>query len=759
MRDVLNRTIVVLLLMIVASYSLWEIGPPSLKDQQENLQSYSAHRAYSYLKHIAYEPHPTGSKGNERVREYIMKVSKDLGYEPEVQTAEVSVSEKNRNLITAATIHNVLVRVPGSTPSHAVLVMAHYDSEAGSPGANDDGVAVAAMLETLRALKEHEKLKNDVIFLFTDGEELGLFGARAFWKEHPWAKDVSMVLNYEARGSKGSSLMFETGANNGWLIENFSKAASHPVSNSSMSDFYELMTNDTDFTIAKEYGKTGLNFAYGDGRYAYHSPLDNLEHIDLKTVQHHGENVYNLVLQFGQADLSEPGQSDKVFFNLFGILIHYSTSWILPLNILVSALILSAVAWRVKARKLVLKQLGLAFLFIPTTLLILVGMLFGTWKLADVFWTDELFRYQPYTISFAHLLIGLSLFILLLRVMSRWVNLDHVYPAVLLMNLILIWGIYIYLPGASYLMIWPFFIHYVFYLGSLASKKALECFPIVHTASSVLILLFFTPLLFLLFVFLPIGFIPYIGAIGCSLVGFWILPSLNFVIKGGYRSVALGSFLLGLSILGYFQFIAKTNSELPERNNLFFVQHADQNESYWVTKTQPDSWTSMYLPTPIQKNLNDLIIFNGTKQMVWADQTNVNPRLHEPDIIVLKNEKHTDFRELELRIQSGRKAQDYLMMEVLNTKVLESEIQGQFPDDREAEEEIWNWRMRYYHVPVEGIRLKLKLEGTEPVSLRVMDGSYGLPIIEGLPQRPSKMVGRYEYDLMTLVVKTLIISD
>jgi len=55
---------------------------------------------------------------------------------------------------------------------------------------------------------------HDVIVLFTDGEESDLLGAAAFVREHPWAKDAAMVLNFEARGTSGRSLMFETGPSN-----------------------------------------------------------------------------------------------------------------------------------------------------------------------------------------------------------------------------------------------------------------------------------------------------------------------------------------------------------------------------------------------------------------------------------------------------------------------------------------------------------------------------------------------------------------
>src|SRR5258706_7442827 len=118
------------------------------------------------------------------------------------------------------------------------------------------------MLETLRALKSSPTLSNDVIALFSDGEEIGSLGAKAFVYQHPWAKDVGVVLNFEARGSSGPAIMFETSDKNGWLIKEVAKAAPRPAAHSLAPAIYQLLPNRTDFTVFKEAGFAGLNFAY-----------------------------------------------------------------------------------------------------------------------------------------------------------------------------------------------------------------------------------------------------------------------------------------------------------------------------------------------------------------------------------------------------------------------------------------------------------------------------------------------------------------
>ena len=153
----------------------------------------------NHLAVIAQRPHQIGSTEHAVVRDYLVKELKTHGLVTEVQTT-TALNPIWRSEFRAGTVQNVIARLPGVANSKAVMLVAHYDSVPNSTGASDDGAGVAALLETVRALKSAAHLKNDVIFLFTDGEEPGLLGANAFTSEHLWAKDVGLVMNFEARG-------------------------------------------------------------------------------------------------------------------------------------------------------------------------------------------------------------------------------------------------------------------------------------------------------------------------------------------------------------------------------------------------------------------------------------------------------------------------------------------------------------------------------------------------------------------------------
>ena len=280
----------------------------------------------SHLVRIASEARPPGSPAHARVRDYLVDRLGALGHTPSVQTA-TSFLETSP---TAVTVRNVLARIPGTEPGGAaVLVTAHYDSREISLGAGDDGSGVVTILETVRALGARAPLRNDLIVLITDAEEIGLEGAEAFVAEHPWMDDVALVVSIEMRGGGGPSMMFETGANNGWVIDALRQADPYPSANSVSHELYQRMPNDTDFTPFKEAGKQGLNFAAAGRAHVYHQVYDSPENLSEGTLQHHGEHALAMLEYFGNADLSAVDAPDVSYISVpfFG-LVTYGPLWI-----------------------------------------------------------------------------------------------------------------------------------------------------------------------------------------------------------------------------------------------------------------------------------------------------------------------------------------------------------------------------------------------------------------------------------------------
>ncbi|WP_311267719.1 M20/M25/M40 family metallo-hydrolase [Sphingobium sp. WCS2017Hpa-17] len=281
---------------------------------------FSAERAMKDVRAIATRPHPTGSPEIGETRRYLMARMTALGLAPQMRTHDaVSARPYTKEIAPAGRMRNIVGTYRGTDPAlPAILVMAHYDTAALSPGAGDDTSGVAVALEVARALKAAGPLRRSVIFLFTDGEEAGLIGASAFFAADPLRHRIGLVLNLEARGDNGKALMFQTSAGNHQLIDTYRRTIASPAADSLMATVYKRMPNDTDLTVALDKGLAGMNFAFVGHQVAYHTALSTPDRLNVGSLQHMGDQLLPLVRSFADADTLDQTGGDRIFTDLFG---------------------------------------------------------------------------------------------------------------------------------------------------------------------------------------------------------------------------------------------------------------------------------------------------------------------------------------------------------------------------------------------------------------------------------------------------------
>ncbi|MEY2883290.1 MAG: hypothetical protein RL490_1014 [Pseudomonadota bacterium] len=304
--------------------------PPAPVAVDAPISAFAAGRAMADVRRIAVAPHPTGSAANAVVRAYLIDRLTQEGFT--VRTSRVVLPEKVRTRMAgrgapATEAINIIALRPGRDPAaDAVLLMAHYDSVPGSPGAADDAAGVAASLEIARAIPRGEQ-QRDFVILLTDAEEAGLNGARDFFGRpsktettlgDPLAGRTGVVINLESRGGGGRAMMFETGPGNGGMIGVFQSVVRDPAANSLAVKIYELLPNNTDFSPAKWRGLPGFNFAFlGDAR-LYHSPLATPDALDQGALQHMGAQALDLTRALLAAKALPARAPDLVFSDVLG---------------------------------------------------------------------------------------------------------------------------------------------------------------------------------------------------------------------------------------------------------------------------------------------------------------------------------------------------------------------------------------------------------------------------------------------------------
>ena len=288
---------------------------------------FSAVSAYDALKSVlgGDTPHPIGGPAHDGVRDRIAARLRSLGYLVQIQNVFACDGYN-----TCGNVSNVIARRPGDPARPGVVLTAHYDSVPAGPGASDDGIGVASILEIARVVRQ-EPFRNPPIFLIDDGEEAGLLGAEGFVADPGLRASAGCIINVEARGTRGPSSLFETSRNNRWLVSGAIAAQPRPLTTSLFATIYDLLPNDTDLTVFKRVGLQGVNFGIIGNVAAYHTPLDDLQHVSLHSLQHHGINALSILRTLGNGSL-ETSDQNAVWFDVLSLFVvrwpQRATIWI-----------------------------------------------------------------------------------------------------------------------------------------------------------------------------------------------------------------------------------------------------------------------------------------------------------------------------------------------------------------------------------------------------------------------------------------------
>ncbi|RKN82433.1 M28 family peptidase [Ulvibacterium marinum] len=587
---------ITLLVLVLAIYWGFTSSMPSYpKDSDIPETAFSTDRALAHVKEISKRPHGVGFPGHKQVRQYLISELLKMGLETSTQKGYTIGKANNLSKAT-----NILARIKGTDSDKSLLLLSHYDSDLHSAlGASDAGSGVATILESVRAfLSANKKPKNDIIILISDGEEVDLSGAELFVDKHPWAKDVGLVLNFEARGSGGPSYVFiETNRGNQRLIEEFIEAnPKYPMANSLYYSIYKMLPNDTDLTVFREKGDIeGFNFAFIGDHFDYHTARDSYERLDRNTLAHQGSYLMPLLRHFGNADLTSlKSLNDYVYFNIpfFG-LVSYPFDWIWPMwgiSLLVFVLLLLY-----GFRKKMLNGTQILKGFIPLILTLTINGVIGFYSWSVLKWMyphyqDILqgFTYNGYTYIavFVFFSIGSCFW-----VYHKFKKLDtaNLLIAPIALWLIICWGVSRYLQGAAFFIV-PVFAVLASLLVTLDQKKS----------NSYILLLLTLPGIWIYAPFIkgfPVGLglkMMVSATILTTLTFFLMLPL--FGINPKKKQLAFLSLVLSLGFMIAAHLNSGFDKENPKPTSLLYVMDADDGTAQWATyENELSDWTAQYL--------------------------------------------------------------------------------------------------------------------------------------------------------------------
>lgn len=746
----LKKAIAVVLIVLAIYWSFFALMPSQISDLNTESTAFSSERALVHLKNITKKPHYVGSEEHEVVKDYLVKALNDLGLETQIQEAY----SQNKKWGSIVKPKNILARIKGSENSKALMLLTHYDSKShASYGASDAGSGVVTILEGIRAfLSEGKTPKNDIIILFSDAEELGLNGADIFVNQHPWAKDVGLVLNFEARGSGGPSYMLiETNGGNQNLINGF-KAANpdYPVANSLAYSIYKMLPNDTDLTYFREDGDIdGLNFAFIDDHFDYHTALDTYDRLDRNTLEHQGSYLMPLLNYFSDADLSSlKSDKDAVYFNvpLFKM-VTYPNSWIVPMLILAWIIFLALVFYGIQKRRLNSKHMALAFL--PGIGALLINGIIGYfgWKLLLVIYPQYAeilhgFPYNGHLYIWAFALLSTAVCMWLYNKVYKPENTASLAVPPLLLWLIICTALAFILKGASFFIIPVYF-------------GLISLFVLVRQKHPNILLMTFLlfPLLMIMSPFLkmfPVGL--GLKTIIATTLLISIMFSLCISVFGFSRYKNRWAYLLLIAAVGFFIAAHTTsnfNEERPKPNSLIYLYDADNDTAQWATyDITLDDWTKAHLtdkPEPFDASSINFDSKYGTK-LSYSKEATVKP-LKKPYVDIQKDTIIENVKQLQVFISPQRAVNTlefyadasniFLSFNINGLEIAKGEDETQVFKDR-----IKNRLFSYMVTEEKAIELNFTVPASQKTTFEIFEVSFDLleNDLFNIAKRPKTMI-------------------
>jgi hypothetical protein len=765
------------IILFAVAIALWQLVPPNVIPATAAPTEFSADRAMPHLKAIAQAPHPIGSAAHTAVREYLMTQLKAMGLQPEIQTT--TVVQHGDGGFGMGRVNNVLVRIPGTASTGAIVLDGHYDAADTGPGASDCGSCVVTGLETLRAIRTGTPLNNDLIFVFADGEEVGMLGARAFVTEHPWAKDVKLAINFEASGSRGAAVMYITNRNNQRLISEFVKAVPYPRMTSFSPAFWGLLPGAQIGCDLEEYiarGSGGFGFYYAGDTPAYHTLRDNVTEIDRRSIQHNGSYALSLLKHFGSLDLKTlTATQNAVYFNVLpNVVVHYPEAQVFPLALVTSILFVAVIWLGLRARKLTLKGISWgAITFLLSAISVMVLTILSWWLMRSLNPSLQVFLIGNYQANLYHLsfvVLTVAAMMAIYTWLYRRFQVDDLAIGALIVWLLLTIASSVWLPGASYLFAIPLLCNLLAWSWIFSTRN--------HSWIGILLLsITIVPGIIL---FLPVQV--YFGSWMARFEGLMntplstlqifftvllcglLIPQFIFFTsfaptpsRSPHWIVPGGTLLIGAILLSIATFNSGFSAAHPRPNTMSYLLDAERGRASWVSSDRHlDPWKAQIMGANARQQQVEFGLSPASSGFSAPA-----PVLNLPALEVQQLEPPTSSKStLRLRLKSPRQAsiayvdlttQGTIQRAQIDRKPLD--LTPLTPKQRQA------LKLIFFGLPPEGIELNLELTDTQSVQMKLEDYTWGLPAIDGkaIAPRPTNLMPAPGHPDYTIVRKQLTI--
>lgn len=192
-------------------------------DILQMIQQVNASILTTYIQNIQdFGPHPTGSDTCKAVGTYLYDTLKSFNLSVRYDPWKYKLRSGK----------NIEATLPGTKNDDCIVVVsAHYDSVAVSPGANDDGSGVAVVLAAADIMRNYS-FNSTIRFVLFSGEEQGLLGSHeyvqnAFRNGQHIIGDLQLDgVGYAVTQEDGSKIRHHANDQSAWMVDISSAIAS-----------------------------------------------------------------------------------------------------------------------------------------------------------------------------------------------------------------------------------------------------------------------------------------------------------------------------------------------------------------------------------------------------------------------------------------------------------------------------------------------------------------------------------------------------
>jgi hypothetical protein len=570
----------------------------------------------------------------------------------------------------------------------------------------------------------------------------------------------SIVLNLEARGTSGPALMFQSSSDNASIIPALA-SVQRPITSSGWEACYQLLPGDTDFSVFRDAGFAGMNFALFEGSARYHTPEDSPANLDPASLQHMGATVLATAHHFAGQDLGAPRGGSLTYFTVLGKLVHYPQQLAVPLAVLAAAVFVATLLY---ARRRGARGVGWAAVSFLGLLVVTMALGIGVWQVLRLlhpgygsFHTGDTYRPEWYAAGLLALTAALTVAWYLL--MRRRRAPEELALATWAWFVVLAIPTAVFVPWAAYLFSW------IPLVGSLLLAAAIRWGGeeptwryLALSAAALPAVALLAPLVDLL---LSIGLAFASGPMFMAvLVLITALPVLDLLALRRAWLVPVAAAVVGLALITAGLRIDTFDNEHPRQTRLVYALDADREQAWWLSADpDPPPWTDRYVDTERMQGDDR---FPDSPSLSLSSRYYSGPasvaRIEPPDVTVTRSERDGDIRKLRLHITPAEASRLALYADTRSHTVTAATVDGinveEAPGQREDTDPA-KWGFVFLHgVPPEEIDVTLEVRGEGPLPLRVIGYRDGLPRVPELRPLPERLTWSGTSSNLTMIAKS-----